>query len=177
VGKRSEMLAQLIGRIALCGDRDGVFRAMRSALHGVVAYDVAVIYLRHGEFLTPQWIDGHDFELFASLEIPVGGGLSGWVAENGKAILNGNPSVEPGYLNDPSRFSILRSALAVPLISIGRITGVLSAYLTEHDAFTSADLAALTSVGSTLAGALERMIPPGARPVTSEIRFSHLPNQ
>ncbi len=159
VGKRSEMLAQLIGRIALCGGRDEVFEAMRSALHGVVAYDVVVVYLRHGECLTPQWIDGHDFELFASLEIPVGGGLSGWVAENGKAIVNGNPSVEPGYLNDPSRFSTLRSALAVPLISASGITGVLSAYLTQRDAFTSADLAALTSVGSTLAVALERIIP------------------
>jgi putative nucleotidyltransferase with HDIG domain len=159
VGKRSEMLAQLIGRIALCGGRDEVFEAMRSALHGVVAYDVVVVYLQHGECLTPQWIDGHDFELFASLEIPVGGGLSGWVAENGKAIVNGNPSVEPGYLNDPSRFSTLRSALAVPLISASGITGVLSAYLTQRDAFTSADLAALTSVGSTLAVALERIIP------------------
>ena len=159
VGKRSEMLAQLIARIALCGERDEVFRAMRAALHSVIAYDVVVVYLRRGESLLPQWIDGHDFQLFASLEIPVGSGLSGWVAENGKAILNGNPSVEPGYLNDPSKFSTLRSALAVPLISGRGITGVLSAYLTERDAFTSADLAALTSVGSTLAGALERMIP------------------
>ena len=158
VGKRSEMLAQLIGKIALSAERDDVFRAMRSTLHGVVAYDVVVVYLRHGEFLTPQWIDGQDFELFASLEIPVGGGLSGWVAENGKAIVNGNPSVEPGYLNDPSRFSILRSALAVPLISTSGITGVLSAYLTERDAFTTGDLAALTSVGSTLADALERTV-------------------
>ncbi len=158
VGKRSEMLAQLIGKIALSAERDDVFRAMRTTLHGVVAYDVVVVYLRHGEFLTPQWIDGQDFELFASLEIPVGGGLSGWVAENGKAIVNGNPSVEPGYLNDPSRFSILRSALAVPLLSTSGVTGVLSAYLTERDAFTTGDLAALTSVGSTLADALERTV-------------------
>ena len=159
VGKRSEMLAGLISMIARCGERDEVFAAMRSALHGVIAYDVVVVYVRHGEILAPQWIDGHDFELFASLEIPMGGGLSGWVAENGKAIVNGNPSVEPGYLNDPSRFSILRSALAVPLISASGIIGVLSAYLTERDAFTTGDLAALTSVGSTLAGALERMVP------------------
>jgi GAF domain-containing protein len=132
---------------------------MRSALHGLVAYDVVVLYLRRGEFLTPQWIDGHDFRLFASLEIPVGGGLSGWVAETGKAIVNGNPSVEPGYLNDPSRFSTLRSALAVPLISTSGMKGVLSAYRSDRDAFTIRDLAALTSIGSAVAGALERMVP------------------
>jgi GAF domain-containing protein len=159
VRNRSEMLAQLIGKIALCGERDEVFAAMRSALQCVVSYDVVVVYLRHGEFLTPQWIDGHDFRLFASLEIPVGGGLSGWVAENGKAIVNGNPSVEPGYLNDPSKFSTLRSALAVPLISTSGIIGVLSVYLTKRDAFTNGDLAALTSVGSALASALEHTVP------------------
>jgi putative nucleotidyltransferase with HDIG domain len=155
-GRRSERLAHLIGAIAQCADRVDVFAAMRSSLRGVVAYDALVVYLRRGESLTAEWIDGSDFQLFASLEIPVGGGLSGWVAENGKAIVNGNPSVEPGYLNDPSKFSILRSALAVPLISANGIIGVLSLYLVSHDAFTTADLAALTPVGSMLAGALER---------------------
>jgi hypothetical protein len=42
-----------------------------------------------------------NFRLFASLRIPIGQELSGWVAQNLKPILNGNPSVEPGYLNDP----------------------------------------------------------------------------
>jgi len=156
VERRSELRTQLIHTIALCGERDAVFAALQSALRGVVAYDALVVYLRRGELLTPDWVDGNDFRLFASLEIPVGAGVSGWVAENGKAIVNGNPSVEPGYLNDPSKFSILRSALAVPLISTNGIIGVLSLYLMAHDAFTSGDLASLTSVGSTLASALER---------------------
>jgi putative nucleotidyltransferase with HDIG domain len=156
VGRRSERLAHLISAIALRNERGEVIEALRSSLGGVVAYDALAVYLRRGDFLTPEWTDGSDFKLFASLEIPVGGGLSGWVAENGKAIINGNPSVEPGYLNDPSKFSILRSALAVPLISANGIIGVLSLYLMAHDAFTTADLAALTSVGSTLADALER---------------------
>jgi putative nucleotidyltransferase with HDIG domain len=156
VGRRSETLAHLIGAIAQCGERGEVFAILRSSLRGVVAYDALAVYLRRGDFLTPEWIDGSDFQLFASLEIPVGSGLSGWVAENGKAIINGNPSVEPGYLNDPTKFSTLGAALAVPLISANGIIGVLSLYLRAHDAFTTADLAALTSVGSTLAGALER---------------------
>ena len=156
VERRSERLAHLISAISLCGERDDAFSVLQSSLRGVVAYDALVVYLRRGEALTPEWIDGNDFRLFASLEIPAGAGLSGWVAENGKAIINGNPSVEPGYLNDPSKFSILRSALAVPLISTNGIIGVISLYLKDQEAFTTADLAALTSVGSTLAGALER---------------------
>ncbi len=45
-------------------------------------------------------------------QIPLGEGISGWVAKHNKPILNGNPSVEPGYLNDPRKFSLLRSALS-----------------------------------------------------------------
>ena len=39
--------------------------------------------------------------------------------------MNGNPSVEPGYLNDDSKVSSLRSALAVPLEGLHGVIGVL----------------------------------------------------
>src|SRR5580704_19328336 len=114
-----------------------------------------VVYMRRGEVLVPATFDGEDYRLFASLEIPLGMGLSGWVAENGKSIINGNPSVEPGYLNDPTRFSILRSALAVPLENGGGVTAVLSLYTREPNAFTKEHLQALHSFGSRLARALD----------------------
>ncbi len=155
-GKRSAMLDRLNGAIAQCADRDSVYAALRSSLPAMVAYDTLVVYLRRGDRLRPEWLDGRDCRLFASLEIPVGAGLSGWVAETGKAIVNGNPSVEPGYLDDPSKFSMLRSALAVPLVSGSRVTGVLSLYLAAYEGFRAEDLAQLTSVGVSVAGALER---------------------
>jgi len=55
------------------------------------------------------------------------------------------------------------SALAVPLISAQGIVGVLSLYGMENDAFTTDDLAALTSVSATLASALERIPADGVR--------------
>ncbi len=73
---------------------------------------------------------------FLSVQIPVGQGLSGWVAENGKAIMNGNPTVEPGYVPDPSKHLGLASALAVPLIHERGIVGVLSLYRRNSDAFS-----------------------------------------
>ncbi len=154
-GKGTRSLDGLAVAIESSADRGAVFAALRALLRDVVPYDVLVVYLRDGERLTPEFLDGDDFRLFASLEIPLGAGLSGWVAENGKAILNGNPSVEPGYLNDPARFSILRSALAVPLIDSSGITGVLSLYLMGQDAFTTEQLNALLSLSPKLAEALE----------------------
>ena len=46
------------------------------------------------------------------------------MAENRKPILNGNPSVESGYLNNPSVFSTLRSRIAVPLYATKNLIGV-----------------------------------------------------
>ena len=119
-----------------------------------VPYDLLVLYRKSGEHLTPASLDGEDYRLFGSLEIPLGMGLSGWVAENAKSIINGNPSVEPGYLNDPSKFSTLRSALAVPLESSEGVIGVLSLYRLQHNAFTAEDQSRLLSLAPTAARAL-----------------------
>jgi diguanylate cyclase (GGDEF)-like protein len=92
------------------------------------------------------------------LRIPIGQGLSGWVAQNRKPIINGNPSVEPGYLNDPSKFSTLRSALAVPLEGVAGIIGVLALYRGERDAFTSDHLRILLAVSGKMALAIENAL-------------------
>jgi putative nucleotidyltransferase with HDIG domain len=143
---------QLLGA---CTDRRSAFSALRASVRKIVPYDVLVLYRKSGEHLIPEDFDGEDYRLFASLKIPLGSGLSGWVAENGKSIINGNPSVEPGYLSDPTKFSTLHSALAVPLEAHGAVAGVLSLYRQERDAFTTEDLASLLSLGTAAARALE----------------------
>ena len=91
------------------------FAVFRWRLRRLVAHDSMAVYVLKDGVLVPEFVSGDNFRLFSSLRIPIGEGLSGWVAQNHKAILNGNPSVEPGYLNDPTKYSTLRSALAVPL--------------------------------------------------------------
>jgi diguanylate cyclase (GGDEF)-like protein len=103
-------------------------------------------------------VNGDNFRLFASLRIPMGQGLSGWVAQNLKPILNGNPSVEPGYLNDPSKYSTLTSALAVPLEGLQGVVGVVALYHAEKDFFTSDHLRILLAVSSKMALAIENAL-------------------
>jgi putative nucleotidyltransferase with HDIG domain len=142
---------------SLASENQGIaFSSLRNSIRELVPYDVLVLYRKSGEHLTPQNLDGEDYRLFGSLEIPLGMGLSGWVAENAKSIINGNPSVEPGYLNDPTKFSTLRSALAVPLESHGAIVGVLSLYRSQRDAFTNEDLAKIRSLAPAAARTLEQ---------------------
>ncbi|MGH9640870.1 MAG: diguanylate cyclase, partial [Terriglobales bacterium] len=116
------------------------------------------IYVRHGDELVPEYVNGDNFRLFASLRIPIGQGLSGWVAQNLKPILNGNPSVEPGYLNDPSKYSTLTSALAVPLEGLQGVVGVVALYHAEKDFFTSDHLRILLAVSSKMALAIENAL-------------------
>jgi diguanylate cyclase (GGDEF)-like protein/putative nucleotidyltransferase with HDIG domain len=118
-------------------------------------YDAIAIYVRHGDELVPEYVNGDNFRLFASLRIPMGQGLSGWVAQNLKPILNGNPSVEPGYLNDPSKYSTLNAALAVPLEGLHGVVGVVALYTVEKDFFTSDHLRILLAISSKMALAIE----------------------
>jgi putative nucleotidyltransferase with HDIG domain len=137
------------------GTPSQVFAALCHHLSGAIPYDVLAIYGRQGDRLVPEFLDGDARPQFASLAIPLGMGLAGWVAEHHKAIINGNPSVEPGYLNDPTKFSTLGSALAVPLEFPGGPCGVLSLYRRERNAFRKSELSLLRLVATRVGRVLD----------------------
>jgi len=145
-------LSQDLGASLSLGETLSVFAVK---LRRAMPYDAIAIYVRHGDELVPEYVNGDNFRLFASLRIPIGQGLSGWVAQNLKPILNGNPSVEPGYLNDSSKYSTLNSALAVPLEGLQGVVGVVALYHAEKDFFTSDHLRILLAVSSKMALAIE----------------------
>ncbi len=134
---------------------DDTLSVVSARLRKLVPYDAIAIWIREGDVLLPKHVSGENFRLFASLEIPIGQGLSGWVVQNKKPILNGNPSVEPGYLNDPSRFSTLRSAISVPLDGLNGVVGALSLYRAETDAFNKDHLRVLLAISSKIALSVE----------------------
>lgn len=128
---------------------------MAVRMEEIIPYDGLAVYLKEGKALKPAFVTGDDRRLFSALEIPLGEGLSGWVAENRKPVVNGNPSVEPGYLNDPARYSNLKSALAVPLEGIDGVIGVLTLYHAQKDAFNRDHLRILLAISSKLALSIE----------------------
>ena len=143
----------------------------------MVPYDSMAVYIRRGETLVPEYVCGENFRLFSSLEIPMGQGLSGWVAENNKPIVNGNPSVEPGYLNDPEKFSTLRSALAVPLEGKQSLVGVLALYRSEKDAFSRDNLRVMLAIASKVGMTIDHLLRLEAAESTATTDFlTDLPN-
>jgi putative nucleotidyltransferase with HDIG domain len=118
---------------------EDLFSLLAVRLKHLVPHDTMAVYCPKNDVLAAEFVSGENFRLFSSLKIPHGEGLSGWVAENHKAILNGNPSVEPGYLNDPTKYSTLRSALAVPIEGAAGVAAVLALYRAAQDSFTTDD--------------------------------------
>jgi putative nucleotidyltransferase with HDIG domain len=135
--------------------REDILSLLAVRLKNLVPHDSMAVYCPKNGALAAEFVSGENFRLFSSLTIPDGEGLSGWVAQNHKAILNGNPSVEPGYLNDPTKYSTLRSALAVPLEGVSGVAAVLALYRADQDAFTPDDLRVVETIGAGLGIAIE----------------------
>ena len=133
---------------------DSALAAFATGIHKLVPFHTVALYVLEDNALRAECAIGDEANLFASLEIPLGQGLSGWVAETGTPILNGNPTVEPAYLNDETRFSNLRSALVVPLRGDDAIVGALALYAPNREAFNKDHqrviLAASTTLGTTI---------------------------
>ena len=127
-------------------------------LKRMIPYDSLAIYVLRDDLLRAEYVNGENFRLFSSLEIPLGQGLSGWVADNRKPIINGNPSVEPGYLNDETKFTSMRSALSVPLIGLNGTVSVLTLYHNERDAFTKDHLRILLAIAPKVALSIENAL-------------------
>lgn len=148
-------LSQALGQSLSLNETLSVLAAR---LKSMIPFDGLAIYVLKDSKLTPTYVTGQDHQLFSSLEIPVGQGLSGWVVENRKAIVNGNPSVEPGYLNDPAKFSSLHSALAVPLEGANGVLGVLALYHAKRDAFSRDQLRILQAIGPKLSVSIDNAV-------------------
>ena len=127
-------------------------------LRKLVPYDSIVVSTLKGKLLVPEFVSGDNFRALSSLEIPVGTGLCGWVAQNAKPIINGNPAVESGYAFDARRTTELRSALAVPLEGVNGLVGVLALYQTEAGAFTNDHLRILQVITSKVAHFIENAL-------------------
>jgi putative nucleotidyltransferase with HDIG domain len=132
---------------------------MSSLLRPLIPCDCFAVYLKSGESLLPQFIDGACFKAFSMRQMPIGEGLSGWVAENARAIVNGNPTVEPNYLSESGLFNSTSSALSIPLFDpSGGIFGALTLYAAASAAFSKDHLRILQGIESRFSLSLQNAL-------------------
>ncbi len=116
-----------------------------------IPFDSLALYSRHGDVLRCSYAEGRGAELLSHLAIPLDVGVSGWVAANGKPLLNGNALTEFGVSGlVPPGFD-LQSGLAVALDAEYGSAAVLTLYSRQREAFTMDHLRILLAIESWLA--------------------------
>ena len=135
----------------------------------IIPYDAIALCACEDDFVRAKFAAGEDRSTLQSLAVRLGEGLVGWVAHVGKPILNGNPAVEPGYSHDGRTMPVLSSALALPLVSSGRVVGVVALYRREKDAFAADELVSLLE----LCPALASLIVDASEPVNNILQMAN----
>jgi putative nucleotidyltransferase with HDIG domain len=126
--------------------------AISELLQSLVRFDCLAVYLKSGDLVVAEYMDNRCKQVFSAQPIPIGKGLSGWVAENARPIVNGNPTVEPNFLTETAFFTATGSALSIPLMDSGNgVMGVLTLYAREPAAFSKDHLRILEEIGPQIA--------------------------
>jgi len=136
-----------------------------------------VFYLKEGDELVPQGMRAPITAFFSPGTIPMGEGLSGWVAKHEHSIVNGNAAVEPIYIPQRRPEQDLRSALSLPLRDLeDGVFGVFSLYAAGTNAFSRDHLRALEAVETTMMLVLKNSMRTGmVRHATLEATPAEIP--
>ena len=127
-------------------------------LKQMIPHDCIVFFVCQEGILIPEYVHGVDFDLFSSLRIPLGQGLSGWVARNEKPITNGNPAAEVLHVAGSSHATTLQAALSVPLRGRDGVAGALTLYHREKNFFSKDHLRMLLAGSSKLGVSVENAL-------------------
>ncbi|MBL8292323.1 MAG: HD domain-containing protein [Bryobacterales bacterium] len=124
--------------------------AVSASLQGLIPFDCLALYKKTDEILHCVHARGSSEELLSNLTIPLGTGVSGWVAANGRPLLNGSALTEFGFSGAAPPGFDLQAGLAVALDSEFGASAVLTLYSRERDAFTTGHLRVLLAIASWL---------------------------
>src|SRR6202521_4040255 len=139
--------------------------------------DVCSLYLltARGRELRLTATNGLNERMIGKVVMPVGDGITGWVADSRKPAVVPDGSKEPHWKwvpgLDEDRF---HSMLSVPIESGPRLVGVLNVQATQKRDFDSGDIYFLRAIAGQVAGILERSeLQRAMEAQLGEIKLSH----
>lgn len=134
-------------------DLDALLQRIVDIIREVMGYYMVAVMLpaEDGTGLSVGAHSGYAVDI-TGRTIQPGEGITGWVFEHGTPLLVPDVSADSRYVGLDPR---VRSELAFPLISRGRLIGVLNAESDRADSFSTADLGLMSAVGSQLAACVE----------------------
>ena len=93
-----------------------------------------------------------DIATIEAVDVRVGRGVTGWVAEHGESVRLGDTGADPRYLDVRSD---VRSELCVPIRAGERVIGVVNVESNDVDAYSADDQVVLETVASQIGIALQ----------------------
>ena len=137
----------------------GLCEMVAERLQPLVPFDCFAVYGKRDESVIALYLGGPLASAFSARPIRLGEGLSGWVADSERPILNGNPTVETNFETGNESITENSSALSIPLFDLnGVVFGVLTLYSREHAAFSKDHLRILQATESNFALALHNTL-------------------
>ncbi|MGA7525142.1 MAG: HD domain-containing phosphohydrolase [Acidobacteriaceae bacterium] len=137
-------------------DAGDVCATISAYLRPLIAFDCFAVFRKFDNVAVLVYKDGPCADAFSNGAVAVGAGLSGWVIDSGRPIVNGNPTVETTLLPEAGSFTASSSAVSIPLSdSGGSIFGALTLYSCTAGAFSKEHLLVLQGVQLRLTLALQ----------------------
>ena len=135
-------------------DLDRILANVAAIVKDVLPYDLFAILLyserQHG--LGIRYSIGHREEVVRNLVIPLGEGITGIAAANRQPVLSGDVRNDPRYL---TALDAVQSELAVPMLTRGKLVGVIDLQSTRIGAYREQDRALLQLIASRVAVSID----------------------
>jgi len=154
--REANALFDLTRRLGGSLDLLETFATLTPALKQLVPADSFVVWVEREGHLSPEYISGGLTKLLSRIRIPMGRGLSGWVAANQKPIINGDAASELAHMGTSpytAQIAMVRHTLSVPLSDVG-LRGALTLYRGHSPLFTAEDARVLSTLAPKLSGAI-----------------------
>jgi sigma-B regulation protein RsbU (phosphoserine phosphatase) len=155
--ERAELLDFLLEVSAVTSetlDLDRILANVAAIVKDVIPYDLFAILLfserQHG--LAIRYAMGHREEVVRSLVIPLGEGITGIAAASRQPVLSGDVRNDPRYL---VALDAVQSELAVPMLTRGKLVGVIDLQSTRLNAYREQDRALLQLIASRVAVSID----------------------
>jgi class 3 adenylate cyclase/putative methionine-R-sulfoxide reductase with GAF domain len=139
-------------------DRNRVLHSILRMIATFINVEAGAVMLIHNDFLTFHATIGRVRKNINGLRIRIGQeGVSGWVAATGESVIVQDVEVNPQFCADIDKRTGFKTKnlLCVPMISSGRVIGVVELINKKGGTFNDEDLRATKSVASSAAIALE----------------------
>jgi two-component system NarL family sensor kinase len=156
----AQLLHRVIEILSAGLDLDGIAQGVADLITETTSTDVCFVHLLNpaGDRLQLRGATPPFDRLVRRIELPIGEGISGWVAAHCQpVVITDNKREDPRYRYIPElRGEEFTSMASVPMItSPGDLVGVLNVHTRDRREFTETDIELLESVAGLMAGAIE----------------------